>query len=213
MSVDIDDFEPGTETDEMAGVTEIELSRAAARELYNIGPYEVHPERWERVREDIRFDDLVEEFEGTGHREVISCPFHGRDSKPSFHLYRRTNDAYCFGCCEGQKYYDAVRFVAAKMGCSRIEALRWIEKHYNLPPIADVRMDEEEEQGEIQILSFEDLTPYYITKASRDIATSRDVELAESYLRIFFEAKKENNPLPLARVLGREAVRAILVHK
>jgi hypothetical protein len=209
------EIEAGTEDEVDEGVTEIELDRASAQALYGMNSMGINPLRWERARTDILFEDLVEELHGT-RQQVISCPFHGRDSKPSFHLYRRTNDAYCFGCKPGANYYDSIRFVAAKLEMTHVKSLLWLEKHYNLPHIADALDDYTDEESEEVSITFDDLSGPYIFRASTDIQATKDVELAMDYLKIYFQAKKATetgDPLPLARVLGRDIIKKILKYK
>lgn len=85
-------------TEELVG-EEIDFQRESIQKLYRSGEGGINPERWERARDEVRFEDVVSEL--TGERSgVIRCPFHGRDQHPSFTLYARTNDAYCFGCLD-----------------------------------------------------------------------------------------------------------------
>ena len=89
--------------------------------------------RHARINRDVKMEDVVADIHGT-MQDVISCPFCDRSSKPSFHLYPKTNDAYCFAC---NGYYDVVSFVCCKWGCTRPWAIQWLEQHYNLLPIPD----------------------------------------------------------------------------
>lgn len=55
----------------------------------------------------------------------VKCPFHGADSKPSMHLYDKTNSFYCFTCKKSGSTIDFVKestgivdnFEAAKQIC------------------------------------------------------------------------------------------------
>ena len=87
--------------------------------------------RWNRIRKEICFADVVADIHGTT-QDVIPCPFHGQTSRPSFTLYRRTNDGYCFSCPEGRRYYDAVLFVCEEWGYTRLQAITWLEQTYNI---------------------------------------------------------------------------------
>lgn len=83
--------------------TEIELTfeKSNLYKLYRSGWSQgINPERWDRVRRDIRFEDVVADLTGHSGTTSIRCPFHGRDSRPSFWLYKRTNDGWCFGCLD-----------------------------------------------------------------------------------------------------------------
>ena len=103
----------------------------------------ISPERWERAHDNPPVKDLLADLFGL-HGSPLSCPFHGRDSKPSFYVYPRSNDCYCFGCGEGPLgYWDNLKLVAAHFGWvrtfgsdevpDRVQALKWLEKNYDMP--------------------------------------------------------------------------------
>jgi len=205
---------------------EVSLERDAVQNFYRSSYGGINPDRWERANNEIPFQDVVAEL--TGHRDtVIRCPFHGRDRTPSFTLYSRTNDAYCFGCPPGSMLYDNVTFVSKYMELSRLQALYWLEKTFNLPAIPNMLVDDEEEEG--GVLSFWDLAEHFILKAQRDVQETKDAELAEDYIRIYFtgltleksakdaERSDEVDPqelhlqatVGLAEVLGKEELTAI----
>jgi len=164
----------------------------------------INPARWERIRQQ-DFLRIAEEI--TGQRclknTFVRCPFHGSDSTPSFKVY--DNDAYCFGC--GQ-FYDAVALVAKHRDTSRAKALAWLEKFFDLPPMGDVALDEDDE-GEARELTFAQAKPAYIRFAAADIRARPDVGLALEYLRYYFEGKQEGDPVPLLAVLGPEGIAKI----
>jgi hypothetical protein len=215
--------------------TEIELTfeKSSLYKLYRSGwSQQINPERWDRVRRDIRFEDVVADLTGHSGTTSIRCPFHGRDSRPSFWLYKRTNDGWCFGCPPKEQYYDHVRFVSKYLGISRSAALRWLEKKWELPELADIKPDEEEVDS-IE-LQFADLQEPFILKAIKQVQEFRDVELAEDYLCHYFkatqcmkfseDAKKEGEPedaaalevkatLTLARALTKEERDRIFAYK
>lgn len=204
---------------------DVAIEREAAEKLYRGGYLMVHPDRWIRIRDGIAFEDVVRLFI-PGHHQVMSCPFHGRDSKPSFHLYHRTNDAWCFGCPPGEQYYDHVRFVAAMRGITRLQALTWLEREFRLPKLADIDQDEylEDHAEEFVSVTFRDLKDPFVRHALRDIREQgNDLELAKEYLEILFDAwptraEEQQNPdagdaLALARILGAEIVDAVLTRK
>jgi hypothetical protein len=202
--------------------------------------HSINPLRLEQVKREIEFSDLVFDLTGKSGSE-ISCPFHGTDRTPSFYLYppSRGNNGWCFGCPPGHQYWDHVRFVRELLGYSYPKALEYLERTYNLPFIEDVVEEvEEEDTGErVVTVEFEDLTEPYIIAARREIETNHDIEQAEEFLRIYFEAEKlvtdakalnETNEIEdaeerreevnkmrtkaairLARVLGHEAVAAV----
>lgn len=217
-------------TELLPEIEELDFERESVLKLYRTGINGINPERWERVRDDIRFEDVVAEL--TGHRDsVIRCPFHGRDNTPSFTLYPRTNDAYCFGCPPGQMYYDAITFVSKYMEVSRVQALQWLEKTFDLPHMVDVRLEDDEEEDEL--LTFWDLAEPFILQTSREVQETKDPELAEDYIRTYFvalnlekeakEAEKTDDfdpqdmhleaALELAKVLGKESLTAIANRK
>jgi hypothetical protein len=88
-------------------------------------------------------------------------------------------------------------------------------------------VDDEEEEG--GVLSFWDLAEHFILKAQRDVQETKDAELAEDYIRIYFtgltleksakdaERSDEVDPqelhlqatVGLAEVLGKEELTAI----
>ena len=87
------------EAEQLSGIEELDFGRESVQRLYLTSTGGINPERWERARDEVRFEDVVSEL--TGHREhLLHCPFHGRDRRPSFQLYPRTNDAFCFGCLD-----------------------------------------------------------------------------------------------------------------
>ena len=178
---------------------------------------EIAAERWERVREEVDFIVLAEELlskAGVWHREgnAIRCPFHGSDSTPSFNLYPQTNSAFCFGCPppKQNQTYDAINFVAKWFDINKVRALEWIEKKYKLPFIAStIEPDyEEDEEDEEYSLTVEDLTPLYLQVAPTLI---ENVDDAKSLLKKYFLAVREDYPLFLARVLGRQRLDSIKV--
>jgi hypothetical protein len=176
----------------------------------NLQYKEINPLRWSRIRNGVvEFSDIVEEL--TGKRgSMIRCPFHGRDSTASFALYpvSRGNCGYCFGCPPGKQTWDAFRFVKEILDLpNRFEALRWIEKTYDLEPLADLALEEEETLS----LTISDLSEYYIQKVQKE--QDRDVDLILDYIRIYFLASRKDEPLLLARVLGKDVLRRVFQDK
>ena len=215
-------------------VQDLDFQKRSADRLYKTGVIRgINPLRIERVHEEVRFDDLVADITGrTGDK--ISCPFHGRDSDPSFTLYRGSNDGFCFGCPAGRGYYDHIKFVKEFYSITWVQALKWIEKEYKLPPIADIITKEEEEDEITTEVTFSDLAGPFITRAVDEVQRLRDAELALEYIHVYFaaqdfeeiaeEAKKAREfseaiklhykaAMRLARVLGQEAVNQILDKK
>jgi DNA primase len=160
----------------------------------------INPARWERVREEINFQDLVGELTGLTSHGKIRCPFHGTDSTPSFAFYPAKNNGWCFGCPPHEQFYDNVNFVAKHFAISKTKALLWLEKTNNLTAIPDVE-DEQDEEEDTVTITFEDLAPLYIIQAAAHIQATQDVELAEDYIKRYFEAEAFGDTLALARVL------------
>lgn len=180
------------------------------------GPGEVIPERWERARTEIDFIDLIEEIlvkDGMWRRKgnAISCPFHGGahgERIPSFTLYRGSNSAYCFGCPppKQNQTYDSISFVSRYYGMSRVEALQWLEARYKLPPLQGAGFNVVEEgEPEDVLYTAKELAPIYLKEAPKLIQNLGD---AKDLLKTYFIALQDDNPLPLAQVLGHK-----LLHK
>lgn len=176
-------------------VEDLEIHRKNISRVYASTYRTVNPERWERAKQDIPFDDVVSDLYGQSGSK-ISCPFHGRDSTPSFTFYRSPNDAFCFGCPSGEGYYDSVIFVSRYMGVNRLQALKWLEDKYELPPLADVEdaetyleEEETEEEASFVTLTYEDLVEPYIIRATTDIQATKDVHRALDYLNLYFKAE------------------------
>lgn len=217
------DTEPGQGISPFVAA-DVDFERGHAEALYRAGFMDTHPHRWMRVHEEVRFEDVVALLTGQT-QTVISCPFHGRDSTPSFHIYRRGNDAFCFGCPPGEQYYDSIIFAAKKLGLSRLGALRWLEKQFDLPAIADIDPEEyaEEQQGDTVRLTFRDVLPEFVRVAAKEVQRLQDVDLAREYLEILFDGwparqeEKEDpdagDPLPMARVLGKTTIDFMLARK
>jgi len=160
----------------------------------------INPARWDRANDEINFQDLVEEFTGKYSNDKINCPFHGSDSTPSFGFWPHKNNGFCFGCPPGEQFYDNIIFVAKTLSISRVKALFWLEKKYNLPPMDDVVLDDEDEEEEVSI-EFADLSEAYIRQAGREVQKHQDVEMGQALVRIYFQAEFEKDAMPLARVL------------
>lgn len=172
---------------------DVEFLRSEATKMYG----GINPVRWERIREQ-DFLQIAEEI--TGQRclknSFVRCPFHGADSTPSFKIY--DHDAYCFGC---SMYFDAVALVAKHQDCTSFKALLWLENFYDLPPMADVAIEEVVEDEERE-LKFSEVKQHYIKFASADIQKDKTPALAEQYLKYYFEGKETDSAMPLLAVLG-----------
>lgn len=189
---------------------DLDFSRESLAKLDLTTHKETNPLRWERITHGIvEFSDIVEEL--TGKRgSMISCPFHGRDSTASFAIYpvSQGNCGYCFGCPPGQGTFDAFRFVKEMLGLSsRYKALQWIEKNFNLEKLEDIDKDEEEEIT----LSFEDLSEHYIRHVIKE--PEKDVDTVLEYIKTYFKAEKDKQPLLLARILGKDSLARVFQEK
>jgi CHC2 zinc finger len=202
---------------------------AFARGVFN-------PLRKERIKEQIEFVDVVADLTGlTGSK--ISCPFHGRDSTPSFTFYRRSNDAFCFGCVNG--YYDSIKFVQEYLGITWMQAVVWLEQKWNLPPLEDLPTEEAESEKEVEIqVNFSDLQQPFLSKISSITRAAQNYSLSMEYIRLYFaaleledeanrwkkdspdsfdteEAERMKNSAAqmMAKVLGQETVNRIILSK
>lgn len=194
----------------------VEFSAAEAAKLLRDG---INPARWERVREEIDFWELVDmlvDRSDQGRRgNAIRCPFHGRDSTPSFQIYSHSNNAYCWGCQHGDQFWDQIKFTARILNKTSRQALKWLEKEFKLPVLPELHGDVEEEIDESKTftLEVEDLAPTYVRTVRAYARRHRDCdgvsEEVHEAVRKFFEAVKTNDPLPLARVLGVKAIKKL----
>src|SRR5208282_5331873 len=145
-----------------------------------------------------------------------------------------TKLAAVHNCPSGQGYYDHIRFVKESLGCTWVQALKWIEKEFELPALPDVLIEQDEDEEITTEVTFNDLSEPFLVRAVKDIRTSKDSELAMEYIHVYFgalnfekgakEAKEAREPeeatklhfkaaMRLARVLGQEAVNRILDDK
>jgi hypothetical protein len=183
--------------------------------------------RWERVKTQIDVRDVLYMFHNR-RSSPMSCPFHGRDSKPSFYVYIENNDCHCFGCPDGDNYWDNVKIVARTLEINRPQALRYLEREFKLPKLEedpndlavdldDLPEDDEEDEAPSPLLTFADIAPAFIATARKLIkaaaGTTESVPTATTLLECYFTAEKHDDPLPLARVVGAETVRALIKKK
>ena len=94
--------------------------------------------RRDRIRQEVPIRHLLRDLGYNVHlegdqEEQFCCDLHGdgRDTKPSARVYPN-NTTYCFA--EGLAR-DAVAYVRAKKDLSYIDALKWLETQYKLPPL------------------------------------------------------------------------------
>ena len=190
----------------------------------------ISPARWERARTEPDVRDVMDILHDR-RGNPCSCPFHGRDSKPSFNFYPAHNDCSCFGCPDGDNYWDTIKIVARTKDISATSALLWLEREIKLPPLVDdtstlssevivdlggaEALDDELEEDDVLALSIEDLRPTYIAHAAEVVshAGSDSVTVARDLIEQYFLADKHDDPVPLARVLGADVVHRAIALK
>lgn len=177
-------------------------------------------ERWDRIKELIDFRDVIEAVVDNPRwsSSAISCPFHGRDSTPSFTIYTGTNDAYCFGCPDGDQNWDHVKLVARTLEISKRKALAWLERHFNLPAWTGPanELEEDEDTPEVTLTTAELVEPYIDTVRTYARAHRHHPETPAELRRAiskFFHAQAEDDALSLARTIGRKQLRSIILLK
>jgi hypothetical protein len=195
--------------------TEVDFTKSEIAQLdaahYRVSG--INPARWDRANDEINFQDLVEEFTGKYSNDKISCPFHGTDSTPSFGFWPHKNNGFCFGCPPGQQYYDNILFVAKTLSISRLKAMLWLEKKYKLPPMDDIAIEDDVEEEEEVSVEVADLSEAFIRQAAREVQLYQDPELAEGFIKIYFEAEHDKDPVGLARVLDPSTLQNIKQRK
>lgn len=181
------------------------------------GTSEISEARWQRAREEIIHKDLVLDLTGSVMKgQAISCPFHGRDSKPSFWIYSpaRGNNSYCFGCPPSDQRRDNIKFVCDLLSLTPTQALLWLEKHYHLPDIAEEVEDEDEEpeepEGPEWLISVEDLKDPFISRVGRILTSNPDVQAAKAYALLYWKSARSGDPTGMAKVVGREQVERLI---
>lgn len=93
--------------------------------------------RAERIREEIDISQVLMDYGyhvHMGAEHQFSCDLHGDgyDSKPSARVYPESASWYCWAC---DKSRDAIQTVREKEGLEFFDAMKWLEKRYNLPPL------------------------------------------------------------------------------
>jgi len=104
--------------------------------------------RADRIREEIDIAEVLQSYgypvhPGGGSEEQFPCDLHGdgNDNKPSGRMYPDSNSWYCFACDSAR---DSIQTVREKEGVNFWDAVKILEKRYNLPPLP--WEDEDEEQ-------------------------------------------------------------------
>lgn len=88
---------------------------------------------------------------GSQRKQYIRCHLHGsgKDSRPSAAVYPDSNSWFCWGC---QQYRDSIKTIQDSAGLSQEDAIKWVERVYNLP----VWVEPIEKPLEVLALSFDD---------------------------------------------------------
>lgn len=186
--------------------------------------------RWDRGRSAVDARDVIFMLHDK-RGNPMSCPFHGRDSKPSFYYFPENNTCFCYGCPDGDGYWDNVKIVARTLEITKPQALRWLEREFHLPPMADevdvVDLDSEEglvileeDEGDASptlLLSAEELRDPFVAQARRLVraqaGTTDAVPLAQELVERLFTSLKHADPVPLAQVVGADTVRQLVRSK
>lgn len=96
--------------------------------------------RIENIKEHVPLARVIVDL-GVVHADIVlggefqlKCPFHGKDNKPSAHVY---SDGlfHCFTC---KRHYNVIHFVSNYKGMSFTDACKWIEVSYSVPKIEQV---------------------------------------------------------------------------
>ena len=192
--------------------------------------------RWQRAHANPDVRDLIQDLFGL-RGNPISCPFHGSDSRPSFNLFPKNNDCTCYGCGDGDNYWDNVKIVARNFGYritdgdkvrdDRVTALKWLETHYPMPELTggesmtapDMVIVEEEgssiPEDPLEGLELKVLREHFVRLSSSRVQAAKGcpedaLAIAPEHLELLFVAVKQENKLTLARVLGRNRILALI---
>ena len=95
----------------------------------------------DRIRTEISIVQVLFDYgyavdpRGEDREQQFSCDLHGdgRDSKPSGRAYPGSGQFFCFACGRSR---DTVTLVMEKESLTFWDAVRVLEKKYNLPPLA-----------------------------------------------------------------------------
>lgn len=96
--------------------------------------------RVERIKQAIPIAEVLRDLGypvrvDAGQREQqFPCNLHGdgKDGKPSARIYPDSNSWYCFAC---SKTRDAIATVREREGLGFMEAVKFLEQKYGLPPL------------------------------------------------------------------------------
>ena len=176
---------------------------------------EIAEERWVRAKEEIDIRELVLDLTGARMKgQAISCPFgHGvgaTDGRPSFYIYPNSNHCHCFGCPPGNNHFDTIGFVAQFLELPPFRALQWLEKRYDLPPIADTFTPVEEESQQGWLITPEEIRDSYFKAVQRSLKESPSVENARDFIQIYWESMDTQDPTYMAQVVGKTEIARLI---
>lgn len=104
--------------------------------------------RIERIKDTVKIEDLLFRYgydirpDSGGREQQFCCDLHGdgNDLKPSARVYPDSGHFYCFGC---GKQRDVIELTREKEGLPFWQAIRHLEKMYNLPQVEWVPREDE----------------------------------------------------------------------
>lgn len=151
--------------------------------------------RLERIKEDIDIVDVLVDYgyavvSGGGYREQqFSCDLHGDgfDGKPSARVYPESQSWYCFAC---DKTRDAVETVREKEGVGFMDALRYLEKRYNLPDMGW-------EEGD-----YKPSKPEVFNPIEQNLHTGLSFDKERTTVETFLTELTKDRDLPMETLLG-----------
>jgi hypothetical protein len=152
--------------------------------------------RIERINEQVDITQVLVDYGfqvyaggGFGQEQQFSCNMHGdgQDSKPSARVYPDTASWYCFACDQSR---DAIQTVREKEGIGFMEAMRFLEKRHNLPPMA---WDDEDERPAPEHNPFDE---------TYNRSTVMSYDDARRLLQTFLDELARDRDLPFTMLLG-----------
>ena len=152
--------------------------------------------RADRINEEVRIIDMLVHYgyriqsDGGDHEQQFSCDLHGdgHDNTPSARAYPGGNSFYCFACDQTR---DPIELVREKEGLSFWDAMRFIEKMYDLP-----RLPWEDDEDEV-------MKGPSVEEAIRDsMRFKRTYEEEVGRLRTFLDGLTTDRDLPMKTLLS-----------
>lgn len=142
--------------------------------------------RLARVKSDVSIVTLLCDLgyyvrpDGGDREQQFSCDLHGDglDSKPSARVYPESNSWYCFGCGVTR---DVVQTIRDKKDLGFLDAISYLERQYQLPP-----------------LPWEDET----LEEESDDSSSREFDVEKHRFQVFMDTVTTEKSLPMGSVLA-----------